>query len=49
MERAPIALGREQAAELIVASEPIEIVCEFCRRKYVFAPGELKRLFDEAH
>ncbi|OPZ57772.1 MAG: 33 kDa chaperonin [Deltaproteobacteria bacterium ADurb.Bin510] len=49
MERALITLGREQATELIEAEEPVEIVCEFCRRSYVFAPGELARLFDEAH
>lgn len=45
-ERALIALGPAELADLIAKKEAVEIVCDFCKKKYRFEPAEVQRLLD---
>jgi molecular chaperone Hsp33 len=47
-ERGLLTLGVEQLRELQRGDEPLEVVCEFCDRRYRFEGKELDRLIDEA-
>lgn len=41
VEQAVISLGRKEIATMIEDNKPIEVVCDFCRTKYIFSPEEL--------
>lgn len=43
-ERAIISLGKEEIQRLIEEKEPVEVVCHFCRKKYLISEDELKEL-----
>ena len=47
VEQAVISLGRRELAAMIADEKPIEVVCDFCRTKYSFAPEELLRMLSE--
>lgn len=47
MERALVALGREELAEMARRKERIEVNCDFCREHYTFSREELERLMAE--
>lgn len=42
--RAIASIGRKDIQEMIDAGESVEVNCQFCDRKYVFTPQELKEL-----
>ena len=44
MEKALISLGRKDLQSLIDDDEGAELVCHFCRKKYMFTTEELKRM-----
>ena len=44
MEKALISLGREDLQSLIDEDEGAELVCHFCRKKYMFTTDELKQM-----
>ncbi len=44
VERAMVAAGKHEVDDMLTAGEPIEVVCEFCRTKYVVSPADLKRI-----
>lgn len=44
VEKAVISLGRKELADMINDDKPIEVVCDFCRTKYVFSTDELVSL-----
>lgn len=41
VEKAVISLGKREIASMVEDNEPIEVVCDFCRTKYIFSPDEL--------
>lgn len=41
VEKAVISMGKAEIASMIEDNEPIEVVCDFCRTKYVFSSEEL--------
>lgn len=41
VEKAVISLGRKELADMIQEGKPIEVVCDFCRTKYIFSTDEL--------
>lgn len=43
-----ISLGREELNRLADEQEEVEVVCEYCRKKYQFARDELKKLIESA-
>ena len=47
VEQAVISLGKKELAAMIEDAKPIEVVCDFCRTKYTFAPEELLRMLSE--
>ena len=47
VEKAVISMGRKEIAHMIEENEPIEVVCDFCRTKYIFSPEELMRLLEQ--
>ncbi len=47
IDRAVLALGKNEAESIIKEQGKIEVKCEFCQTKYVFDEIELKRLFKE--
>ena len=49
VERALLALGRDEIGELAASEKITEITCEFCRQKYVFGREELERLISVIH
>ena len=44
IERALIATGREELQQMIDEDKEIEMVCSFCRKKYIVSVEELKKL-----
>ena len=44
IERALIAAGREELEDMIKEGREIEMVCSFCKKKYIVSVEELKRL-----
>ena len=46
-ERALVLLGKDEVRRMLEDGEPIEIVCRFCGKKYVFAPDELRDVLSE--
>ena len=44
IERALIATGREELQQMIDEGKEIEMVCSFCRKKYIVSVEELKKL-----
>ena len=44
MEKALISLGRKDLQSLIDEDEGAELVCHFCRKKYMFTTDELKKM-----
>ena len=44
IERALIATGREELRQMIDEGKEIEMVCSFCRKKYIVSVEELKKL-----
>ena len=44
MEKALISLGRKDLQSLIDEDEGAELVCHFCRKKYMFTTDELKQM-----
>ena len=43
-----VALGEAELNKMIEEEEKIEIVCNFCNKKYEFAREELKKILEEA-
>ena len=43
-ERALVLLGEDEVSALAAEGEPIEIVCRFCGKKYVFSPDEMQEI-----
>lgn len=41
VEKAVISMGKKEIASMIEDNEPIEVVCDFCRTKYIFSTDEL--------
>ena len=41
VEQAVISLGRKELGAMIADNKPIEVVCDFCHKKYTFSPDEL--------
>lgn len=46
-ERALVLLGQEEVQKIADEGEPVEIVCQFCGKKYVFTPEELKAVLEK--
>ena len=46
-ERALILLGKDEVQKIVDDGEPVEIVCRFCGKKYVFSPEELQSVLDK--
>ena len=46
-ERALVLLGKDEVSQMLEDGEPIEIVCRFCGKKYVFTPDELRDVLSE--
>lgn len=44
MTRGLLTLGSSELEELAAGQEEIETVCDFCKEKYYFSPGELQEL-----
>lgn len=44
VEQAVISMGRKEIADMIEENQPVEVVCDFCRTKYIFSPEELLKL-----
>ena len=44
VEQAVISMGRKEIADMIEENQPVEVVCDFCRTKYIFSPDELLKL-----
>jgi molecular chaperone Hsp33 len=49
VEQAVISLGKKEIASMIEDNKPIEVVCDFCRTKYVFSPDELVNILCRKH
>ncbi len=47
VERALVALGREEIERFIKKGEPVEISCDFCGKKYIFDPRDLKEILGQ--
>ena len=47
VEKAVISMGRKEIADMIEENQPVEVVCDFCRTKYVFSPDELLKLLQQ--
>ncbi len=45
--RAIASIGKMDIQEMIDDNEPIEVNCQFCDKRYVFTPEELKELLEE--
>lgn len=43
-DRALVALGKEELEKMVEAGENININCQFCDKKYVYTPVEIKKL-----
>jgi len=43
-----IGLGRQELVEMSTAADPVEVVCEYCRRCYHFSCPELNKLIEAA-
>lgn len=41
VEKAVISMGKAEIASMIEDNEPVEVVCDFCRTKYIFSTEEL--------
>ena len=46
-ERALVLLGKDEVQKIVDDGEPVEIVCRFCGKKYVFSPEELQSVLDK--
>lgn len=46
IERTLVALGKDEINELINKNEPVEITCEFCRKKYHIDQDKLKAIYE---
>ena len=46
-ERALVLLGKDEVQKIVDDGEPVEIVCRFCGKKYVFSPEELQAVLDK--
>jgi molecular chaperone Hsp33 len=44
IERALIATGRDELSQMIDEGKEIEMVCSFCKKKYIVSVDELKKL-----
>ncbi len=44
VEQAVISLGRKEIASMIEEDQPVEVVCDFCRTKYIFSTDELMKI-----
>ena len=47
IDRAILALGKQEAEAIISEQGKIEIKCEFCQTTYTYYSGDIKRLFEE--
>ncbi len=47
VEKAVISMGKKEIASMIEENEPIEVVCDFCRTKYIFSPDELLKILEQ--
>lgn len=47
-EQVLLSLGKKDLASLIEEGEPVELCCNFCDKKYSFAPEEMKDLLIQA-
>ncbi len=43
-----MSLGEKELNNMINDDKPVELVCHFCNKKYIFSPNELKILYDKA-
>ena len=46
-ERALVLLGQEEVQKIADEGKPVEIVCQFCGKKYVFTPEELRAVLEK--
>ncbi len=46
--RAVSSIGADQIQEMIDEKEPVEITCQFCDKRYVFAPEELEMILERS-
>lgn len=44
IERAMVAAGKEEVDDMLRIGEPVEVVCEFCRTKYIVSVEQLQNL-----
>lgn len=44
VERAMVAAGKHEVDDMIQAGQPIEVVCEFCRTKYILSIDDLRKV-----
>lgn len=44
VEKAVISMGKAEIASMIEDNQPVEVVCDFCRTKYIFSTDELYEL-----
>lgn len=45
IERVVLSLGRDEAYDILKSEGKVELICQFCRKKYVFDKDALDRLF----
>lgn len=48
MERNLLSLGIKDLEEIAADNKETELVCHFCRSKYVFSPSEIREIFERA-
>ena len=48
VERALISIGRAELEDMIADGRETEVSCQFCGRRYVFSPEELKKMCQKA-
>ncbi len=48
VSRAVASIGAKDLRELAESREPIEVACQFCDRRYVFAPEDLEELLERS-
>jgi molecular chaperone Hsp33 len=46
VERAMVAAGKKEVDDMLQAGQPVEVVCEFCRTKYVVSIEDLRKVFN---
>jgi len=47
-EKGLISLGKKELDEMISENNPIEVVCHFCKKQYIFSLEDLKKLEEES-